>query len=154
MCLIHSTVIVIPPYNFRRRQNTQQLMICLGIKICKMASDLVKKSVDYIFEAKIWLHYSAHFFSFWPTVKQKNVIMSLSCVAVITHFPVVLVISHYREKSLQCKYISLQRKNSGQEAQIFCLFPRPEVLVGLGYVYRYSLDKVISYSVVSLRGNF
>ena len=36
-------------------------MICLGIKICKMASDLAKKSVDYIFEAKIWLHYSAHF---------------------------------------------------------------------------------------------
>ena len=47
------------------------------------------------------------FFSFWPTVKQKkNVIMSLSCVAVITHFPVVLAISHYREKSLLCIYVS------------------------------------------------
>ena len=152
MCLIHTVI----PYNFRRRQNTQQSMICLGIKICKMASDLVKKSVDHIFEAKIWLHCSAHFSVFGLLLNKKNVIMSLSCVAVITHFPVVLVISHYREKSLQCKYISLplRRKNSGQEAQIFCLFPRPEVLVRLGYVYRYSLANVISYNVVSLRGNF
>ena len=84
-------------------------MICLGvgIKICKMASDLVKKSVDYIFEAKIWLHSTAHFSVFGLLLNKKNVIMSLSCVAVITHFPVVLVISHYREKSLLCKYISL-----------------------------------------------